>query len=222
MRLSCLLGALALAGAPAMASALQLAPTSGWRTVTDRPARQVAAPDKVADSIFTFAPMPPGWHITMGPGAVLFDSRYFGAGSYTIESQIFHFPNSSNGEYGFMVGGTDLDGVAARYVVFAARGDGSVAAWERSDGRDRMLAEWRRAEAVRPSDGKEVIGNLLKLTVTPREAVLKANGLDVLVLPLEGLSLDGQFGFRVGRGVNLHSSTLNVTHRLAPVPAPRS
>jgi hypothetical protein len=85
-----------------------------------------------------------------------------------------------------------------------------------------MLAEWRRAEAVRPSDGKEVIGNLLKLTVTPREAVLKVNGLDVLVLPLEGLSLDGQFGFRVGRGVNLHSSTLNVTHRLAPVPAPRS
>ncbi|MDZ4863319.1 MAG: hypothetical protein SGJ01_07720 [Gemmatimonadota bacterium] len=58
--------------------------------------------------------------------------------------------------------------------------------------------------------------------MTPKEAVLKANGLDVLVLPLAGVSLDGQFGFRVGRGVNLHASTLHVTSRLAPVPAPRS
>ena len=78
------------------------------------------------------------------------------------------------------------------------------------------------AEAVHPADGKEVIGNRFTLSVTPKEAVLKANGLDVLVLPLAGLSLDGQFGFRVGRGVNLHASTLNITTRLAPVPAPRS
>ena len=62
-----------------------------------------------------------------------------------------------------------------------------------------------------------MVGNVLRLTVTAREAVLKVNGLDALILPLDGVSLDGQFGFRVGRGMNLHASTLTVTQRLAPV-----
>ncbi len=222
MRIPLVLTISVLIGLVQPASALQLSPPPGWRTVTDAPARQISTPDKVADSVYTFVRMAPGWHITMGPGGVLFEPRYFGEGMFTLESQIFHFPNSSNGEYGFMVGGTDLEGAGARYVVFAARGDGSVAAWERRGGQDRMLADWRRAEAVHPADGKEVIGNLFKVSVTSKEAVLKANGLDVLVLPLAGLSLDGQFGFRVGRGVNLHASTLNITTRLAPVPAPRN
>ncbi len=222
MRIPLLLITSGLIGLTQPASALQSSPPPGWRWVTDAPARQSSGSERIADSTFTFVQMPPGWHITMGPGGVLYDPRYFGEGIFTLESQIFHFPNSSNGEYGFMVGGADLEGAGAHYVVFAVRGDGSVAAWERRGGQDRLLADWRRAEAVHPADGKVVIGNLFKLSVTSKEAVLKANGLDVLVLPLAGLSLDGQFGFRVGRGVNLHASTLNVTSRLAPVPAPRS
>ncbi len=209
------LGALPLHPLPAQAP-------PGWKWQTDAPAAWQSKTDTPTDTAFAFVRMPPGWHVTMGPGGVLYEPRYFAEGGFVLESQVFHFPNSSNGEYGLMVGGSGLEGSNARYVVFAARGDGSVAAWERNGGRDRMLAEWRRAEAVRPSDGKDVVGNLLRLAVTSREAVLKANGLDVLILPLEGLSLDGQFGFRVGRGVNLHASTLNVTLRLAPVPAPRN
>jgi hypothetical protein len=69
---------------------------------------------------------------------------------------------------------------------------------------------------VIPNDGKDVVRNVVKLTVTAKEAILRANGLEVLTLPLEGLSLDGQFGFRVGSGVNLHVTTLDVTQRLAP------
>ena len=210
--------AFALAAGLGTTSALELqaqAP-AGWQWLTDAPANWTATTDKPADSLFAFVRMPPGWHMTMGPGGVLYEPRYFAEGNFTLESQYFHFPNSSAMEYGLMVGGKSLDGSGARYVAFVARGDGSVAAWEREGGSDRMLADWRRAEAVRGTDGKNVVGNLLKLTVTAKEAVFKANGLDVLIVPLEGLNLDGQFGFRVGRGMNLHASTLNVTHRLAP------
>ena len=160
--------------------------------------------------------MPPGWHVTMGPGGVLFDPRYFAEGVYAIESNIFHFPNSSNAEYGLAVGGADLEGPNARYVAFVARADGSVAAWEQHGAERRMLSEWKRAEAVVPNDGKEVVGNLLKLSVSKTEAVFRANGLDVLILPLEALPLTGQFGFRVGKGANLHASTYTVTFALAP------
>jgi hypothetical protein len=101
------------------------------------------------------------------------------------------------------------------------RPDGSVAAWDQQGTTRKMLSDWRRVEAVRPNDGKSVIGNVLKLSVTRNEAVLRVNGLDALVLPREGLSLNGQFGFRVGKGVNLHAATYSVTLRLAPAPARR-
>ena len=91
-----------------------------------------------------------------------------------------------------------------------------MAAWEQHGAERRMLSEWKRAEAVVPNDGKEVVGNLLKLSVSKTEAVFRANGLDVLILPLEALPLTGQFGFRVGKGVNLHASTYTVTFALAP------
>ena len=206
----------ALATVVQSAGALQLTPPPTWKWVTDRPARQVSTPDKVPDSAFTFVRMPPGWHITMGPGGVLFDPRYFVEEQFALESEVFHFPNSSNGEYGLFVGGAEMEGSGPRYVSFVIRGDGSAAAWERRSGETRMLSEWRRAEAVIPTDGKEIVRNQIRLVVTKKEAILRANGLDVLILPREAIPLDGQFGFRVGQGVNLHITTLDATHRLAP------
>ncbi len=212
------LTAFTLAAGLGAAGPLAAQAPAGWTWTTDAPATWVATTDMPVDTLLAFVRMPPGWHLTMGPGGVLYEPRYFAQGNFTLEAQYYHFPNSSAAEYGLMVGGRDLGDGGARYVAFVARGDGSVAAWELAGGRSRMLAEWRRADAVRPSDGKTVVGNLLRLTVTRREAVLRVNGLDALILPLEGLSLDGQFGFRVGRGMNLHASTLTVTQRLAPVP----
>jgi hypothetical protein len=204
----------ACSGAPLLAQGLQIPPA--WKWLTDEPARVVNIPDQVPDGAFTFVRMAPGWHITMGPGGVLFDPRYFTEGAFTLESEIFLFPSSRNEEYGFFVGGTALDGATPRYVSFVLRGDGSVAAWERTGSATRVLSEWRRAEAVIQWEPKSVVRNMLRLVVTKKEAVLKANNLDVLVLPRESLALDGQFGFRVGRGVNLHVTTLNATNRLAP------
>lgn len=195
---------------------LQLSPPPEWKWVTDRPARETSTPDRAGDSTFTFVRMPPGWHITMGPGGVLYDPRYFTDGPVTLESKIFHFPSSANNEYGFFIGGSDLEGGGGRHVAFVFRGDGSVAAWERSRSGTRMLADWRRAEAVLANDGTDIVRNVIRLVVSRREVVLRANGLDVLILPREGLDLEGQFGFRVGAGVNLHVATLDMTHRLAP------
>lgn len=217
MRLITFVLAAALAGSVAPLDALQLAPPAGWKWVTDRPAQMSTVPDRQGDTLFTFVRMPPGFHITMGPGGLLYEPRFIAEQRFTLESEMFHFPNSSNEEYGLFVGGTGLEGSSPRYVSFVLRGDGAVSAWERSAAGTRMLSDWRRAEAVIPADGKEAQRNRLRLVVTKQEAVLKVNGLDVLILPLEGLSLDGNFGFRAGAGLNLHVTTLDVTQRLAPV-----
>ena len=83
--------------------AAQLQPPKTWRWRTDTPVQLATATDRIQDSTLAFVEMPPGWHVTMGPGGVLFDPRYFADGAYSIESNIFHFPNSSNAEYGLAV-----------------------------------------------------------------------------------------------------------------------
>ena len=134
----------------------------------------------------------------MGPGGVLYDPRYFTDGPVTLESEIFHFPSSANNEYGFFLGGSGLEDGGGRHVAFVFRGDGSVAAWEKGPSGSRMLADWRRAEAILASDGKGIVRNVMRLVVSRREVVLRANGLDVLILPARGPGPRGTFGFRVG------------------------
>ena len=48
------------------------------------------------------------------------------------------------------------------------------------------------------------------------------NGGKVLSIPRSAVRLDGRLGFRVGKDLNLHIATLNVTRKLAPVPAPKA
>lgn len=200
----------------ALPAAAQLPVPPGWRWVLDGPAVVSSTTDKITDSTIGFARMPPGFHMTTGPGALFYDPRFFGERQFTLEAQIFHFPNSRGAEYGLFIGGQELDGATPRYVAFVLRGDGSVAAWEQRGGGRRMLAEWRRAEAVHPGGPDDIVGNLVRLVVGPREAVLRVNRLDALVVPLEGLAIDGHVGFRTGPGMNLHASTLDLTNRLAP------
>jgi hypothetical protein len=43
------------------------------------------------------------------------------------------------------------------------------------------------------------------------------NGTKVLSVPRAEVPTDGRIGFRVGKDMNLHITTLNVTRKLAPV-----
>ena len=48
---------------------------------------------------------------------------------------------------------------------------------------------------------------------------MNVNGTRVLEVPGNALKADGRVGPRVGQVMNLHVSSLNITRRLAPVPA---
>jgi hypothetical protein len=81
-----------------------------------------------------------------------------------------------------------------------------------------FLHPWTRHEAVvsHPDDGKAVIRNVLRITADATEVSFWANGLLLAAVPRGQAPVDGWFGFRSGRGVNLHVSTLDLTERLAP------
>lgn len=210
MRLTLLLAALALA-APQL-EAQSLPRPAGWRVLTDGASR---------DTVH-YVQMPPGWRMTTGPGAVLFDPSYQAVGRFAVEAEIFLFPNSSESEYGIFVGGSALDGPAPSYIAFVVRRDGQAALRRTVAGQGTALMSWRAAPTVKSLAGAdEPARNVLRLSVERDSIIMEANGGRVASIARADLPVDGVFGFRAGAGVNLHASRLDHLRRLAPVPAPK-
>jgi hypothetical protein len=206
-----LLGATTLA-APQEAVAQGTLPRPvGWRILLDGGAR---------DTVY-YVQMPPGWHITTGPGALLFDPAYQASERFAVEAEMFLFPGTSESGYGIFVGGAGLNGPSASYLAYVARRDGHVRLEHVSPGgTPHALVDWMRAESIKPSQGMEdPVRNVLRMSVERDSIVLEANGSRVTAVPRADLSVEGVFGFRVGPDINLHASRLDHTRRLAPVPA---
>lgn len=174
------------------------------------------AVDGSADSGVHFTRMPPGYHITTGPAATLFHAGHQADGIFTLESRIFLFPNSADGEYGLFIGGADLSGAGRSYTAFVARRDGSIAVLRRAGGAVTPVATWVRHDSVKTPGADDAVPNVLRVAVERAAVVFTVNGAEVARVPRDSVATDGLFGFRVGQGVNLHVATLDFTRRLAP------
>lgn len=197
----------------------QLQTPTDWKWRQDSPA-PLAPGSKMEPGSWVFVQMPPGWHITTGPGVLLYPtSNGEASGNFSIETDIFLFPESSAEEYGLFLGGRDVDGSATpAYVAFVLRADGHAAILRRAAGQTTALADWQRHDAILVKHEKETAKNVIRIDVDPVNLTMTVNGARVLSVPRAEVETDGRIGFRVGKDVNLHISTLNVTRKLAPVP----
>lgn len=162
-----------------------------------------------ADSTYAFDPMPPGWHVTMGPGAVLSDSMYRAEGRFAVEAEIFLFPNSAPAEYGIVLGRRGRE-----WTGFLARRDGSAAIVRQGRGGMQPLVAWAAHDSV-PKPGAEPARVVLRVEAEMDSTHFMVNGQRVGAIARTSLH-DGAFGLRVGPGVNVHVSRLDYTRQLAP------
>ena len=191
----------------------QATPASTWRVVSDAPR---SAGESPAGSAVEFAPMPPGWHATTTRGAILFDERNRAEGRFVVEAEMFLFPDTSLDGYGVFIGGTDLEGERPGYPAFVLRRDGSAAVVGRRAGADTLLVPWTRHEAVVAHPGDGTAQNVLRTVADAATVTFLANDRELVKLPRAPLRLEGVIGPRVGAGVNVHASRLDLTYRLAP------
>ncbi len=214
--LSCALLVALIAVSP---SARQLQTPTDWKWRTDAPSR-VTNESKITPETWHFVAMPPGWHVTMGPGGLLYPSGKTATGNFVLESQIFLFPGESQQEYGVFLGGQSVEGAGnPEYVAFVARRDGQAAVLKRTGAKVETVVAWKANDAIVPHPGGEgTAKNILRVEVGPAEIAFSANGKEIAKLPRASVSADGAFGFRVGKDLNMHISTLDVTQRLAPIP----
>ena len=198
--------------------AQELVPPPDWTWVVDRPAQLVNMQfdRELPDSEFRFVMMPPGFHVTTGPGLNLFHPSNQASGIFTLESEFFLFPNSTDNEYGLFVGGRDLDGDGRAFTAFVARRDGSVAVLRYVGDTVTPVVPWKRHEAVTLVQGQEPAKNVIRVAAEQAAVLLIVNGAEVARVSRDRIPVTGLFGFRVGARVNLHVTTLDHTRRLAP------
>jgi hypothetical protein len=205
----------ALLGVAPITLSAQGAP-EGSRWQLDAPAEHVGRKDDFTAGTFSFVSMAPGWHVTMGPGGLLFDPRNVIRGRFTLQSRIALFPGEGNAEYGVFVGGTALESAAATWTAFVVRRDGSAAVLRHGGGRTAELVPWTKRAAVKEGAAANVVRVSLDTAVH-----FAVNDSVIVTLPRDKVAPEGVFGFRIGSALNMHITTLDVTHRLAPVPSPR-
>jgi len=196
-------------------SSAQLSAPEHWRWRTDEPARLVVDQEVGADA-WRFVGMPPGWHLTTGPAALLWDPAIEGRGRFVVETRMILFPEPSEAGYGVFVGGRDLDGEVPRYTAFLIRRDGSAAVVTRGREATDTLVRWTRHEAIRPHGGSGTVENVLGVAADAATVIFTVNGDTVASLPRERVDPSGRLGFRIGESLNMHITTLDVTYRLAP------
>jgi hypothetical protein len=200
--------------APALLTAQLKAPTDWkWRPDTQAPLAEGA-----------FVQMPPGWHVTTGPGVLLYPAIHGEVdGNYSLEAEIFLFPGESTEEYGLFLGGRDIESSAApEYVAFVLRRDGHAAIVRQGGGSPTAVSAWQRHAAILAGKPADNVKNVLRVDVDAANATLWVNGEKVVSVPRASISGDGRVGFRVGKDMNLHISSFNVTRKLAPVPVKKN
>ena len=193
----------------------QLKTPSEWRWRIDGPGAVTESLDPKGGEM-TFVAMPPGWHITTGPGALLYHPEYQSKGKFAVEAEIFLFEGTSQDEYGIFVGGKHLSpSERPSYLAFVARRDGKGAIRR---GSGEPIVDWKANDAIAAHPGKDTVKNILRVEAGDTEIVFTANGKEVARIPGTGVNLDGLFGLRLGKDLTVHVSRLDVTHKLAPVP----
>jgi hypothetical protein len=166
--------------------------------------------------------MPPGWHITTGPGALVYDAANTASGRYALSLEVHLFPKPSREGYGIFLGGRDLGGTEASYVAVLMRGDGALQVTRVSGTRQQALLDWTPTSAIKAHPGTDDTAlNVLSVRVDSDSLRIDGNGARVAALSRGDLPLDGTFGIRAGAGLNLHITNYDVTRRLAPAPRRR-
>ena len=120
---------------------------------------------------------------------------------------------------GLFLGGRDIESSAApEYVAFVLRRDGHAAILRQSGGSPTAVSAWQRHAAIFTGKPADNVKNVLRVDVDAVNATLWVNGEKIVSVPRAGIAGEGKIGFRVGKDMNLHISSFNVTRKLAPVP----
>jgi len=184
---------------------LALAPTQALAQTLQAPEGWIARPER-------FVEMPPGFHITAGQGVIMYNPEATVRGEFRVESEGFLFdPHGTDGTYGLILGGRELDSDAQRYVSFEIGPDGNFFVRLQADFESTELVGGFH-EAIHRWTGEDAaVKNVLSVDAGATTVRFRINDDTVAELARTAVDPDGVIGFRIESGLNIHVTTLDIT-----------
>lgn len=90
-----------------------------------------------------------------------------------------------------------------------------------SDGQMRPKRDGAPREGITPLAADGTVRAAVRVLAEPDSERYFVDGTRVGAWPRSALPVDGVYGFRIGRGANMHITNLDITRRHAPFPARR-
>ncbi len=185
-------------------------PPPGWVVRADVGGMNMGDGDKVV-----MAAMKPGFHVTTGPAAILFDSTMTASGDWRLEATLHLFDPGARAEgFGVFFGGRDLNAAAPHYSYALLRRDGKAMLKVRDGATTRTVRDWAANGAIPRWNGGPA-GTSLKyaLVVEAKGArvTMWIGATQVLDAPRSELPTDGVVGLRVNHALNLHVESVTIT-----------
>lgn len=181
---------------------------AGWELRLDHPDRGSAEDVRLTT-------MSPGWHVTTGPAAILYDASNTASAPYRVEAELHLFdPGERREGYGIFIGGQDLQGNAQAYTYFLLRQDGRYLIKRRAGTETPTVTDWTEEPAINAwaerEEGESSVANTLTLDVGTDEVVFSVNGTEVARVPAADVDTDGTAGLRINHSLDVHVQRFEV------------
>ncbi|MGH7515963.1 MAG: hypothetical protein ACREOC_00630 [Gemmatimonadales bacterium] len=176
----------------------------GWSARTD-------AKGKEAD--IRFVVMDPGWHVTLGPPALLWRATDKAEAGFTATALLSQTTAPKHPEgYGIFVGGQSLEAdPQQKYTYFLIRGDGKYLIKKR-DGANvtNLISAWTPHPAIVKQGPTGEATNRLEVTMDNTRLVFRVNGKEVYSADPRLIDTKGIAGLRVNHNLDLHVQSFDV------------
>jgi hypothetical protein len=176
----------------------------GWAARTD-------SRGKEAD--IKFVVMDPGWHVTLGPAALLYRPADKVDGAFMATALITQTTAPKHPEgYGLFVGGQSLEAdTQQKYAYFLIRGDGKYLIKKR-DGANvtNLISAWTSHPAIVKQGPTGEATNRLEVTMDKTRLVFRVNGKEVYSADPRLIDTRGVAGLRVNHNLDVHVQSFEV------------
>jgi hypothetical protein len=174
----------------------------GWKARLDDPA---ASLDAVRVTVEKDAVA-----FTTGPAGLYYKPDMKAEKDYTLSASLSELkPSATPQPFGLFVAGADLDKDAPRYTAFLIRSDGMFQIESRNGGTTTVIVPWKAAAEMREPKGVKTTNTLTIRTLQDAIHFLIADK-EVHQMPREKAGEDGVAGIRIGSGLNVQVTALDV------------
>jgi hypothetical protein len=157
-----------------------------------------------------------GWHVTMGPAAVLYREADKASGNYHASATLTQSKADYPEGYGLIIGGRNLSEASQKYTYFLVREDGKFIIKKRDGSVDERgknpstIVDWTDNAAInkKGADGKAT--NEVAIDVSGGKVSFKVNGKEVYTTDASKVDTDGIVGLRVNHNLDVHVAGFGV------------